>query len=237
MSMVFYGCSGLTSLDVSNFNTAQVTNMVSMFDGCSGLTSLDVSNFNTSKVKDMRYVFEDCSSLTSLDVSNFNTENVEQMEGLFRNCTGLTSLDVSRFNTAKVKSMTGNPEYVPDGDKHGVFYGCSKLTTIYCNDAWSCERSQNLFTGCTALKGAISYNSSMTDVNYANPTTGYFTAVTEGDANADNKITDEDVEVVANRLMLDKTNTTSKFVFAGADSNGDKEVNVVDIVDIINKKE
>ena len=66
----------------------------------------------------MRYVFEDCSGLTSLDVSNFNTENVEQMEGLFRNCTGLTSLDVSRFNTAKVKSMTGNPEYVPDGDKH-----------------------------------------------------------------------------------------------------------------------
>ncbi len=72
------------------------------------------------------------------------------------------------------------------------------------------------------------------DVTYANPTTGFFTAVTEGDANGDNKITDEDVTVVANRLMH---NMTDKYVFVGADSNGDKNVNVADIVDIINKKE
>ena len=90
-----------------------------------------------------------------------------------------------------------------------------------------------MFTGCVALKGAISYDSSKNDVNYANPSTGYFTAVTEGDANADNKITDEDVKTVESRLMRQET---ENFVFAGADANNDGEVNVADIVEILNKK-
>ena len=50
---MFYGCSGLTSLDVSGFNTDNVTDMGWMFAGCSGLTSLDVSGFNTSNVTNM----------------------------------------------------------------------------------------------------------------------------------------------------------------------------------------
>ena len=45
MSYMFYGCSGLTSLDLSGFNTSNVTNTSYMFYGCSGLTSLDLSGF------------------------------------------------------------------------------------------------------------------------------------------------------------------------------------------------
>ena len=48
MLHLFWSCEGLTSLDVSHFNTDNVTSMAWMFLGCSGLTSLDVSNFNTS---------------------------------------------------------------------------------------------------------------------------------------------------------------------------------------------
>ena len=232
MYWMFEDCSGLTSLDVSKFNTANVESMDGMFMGCSGLTNLDVSRFNTANVTGkfgMGYMFNGCSSLTSLDVSNFNTEKVTNLECMFWDCSSLTSLDVSNFNTANVTRMSF------------MFNGCSKLSTIYCNDTWNCEQSIWMFKDCEALKGAISYDSDkidshdsdMINATCANPTTGYFTAVTKGDANADNKITDEDVEVVANRLMLDKTD---KFVFVGADSNGDKEVNVIDIVDIINKK-
>jgi hypothetical protein len=57
-----------------------------------------------------------------------------------------------------------------------MFSDCQLLTTIYCNDSWnsSCP-SDNMFSSCTNLKGAISYNKSKTTATYANPETGYFT--------------------------------------------------------------
>ena len=51
MSYMFYGCSSLTSLNLSNFNTNNVNNMNHMFSYCSSLTSLNLSN--THNVKDM----------------------------------------------------------------------------------------------------------------------------------------------------------------------------------------
>ena len=56
-----------------------------MFYYCSSLTSLNLSNFNTNNVIDMSYMFCDCSSLTSLNLFNFNTNNVKDMRSmLFR---------------------------------------------------------------------------------------------------------------------------------------------------------
>ena len=165
MWSMFDGCSGLTSLDLSHFNTQNVTNMVVMFSGCSGLTSLDVSHFNTQNVTYMRAMFDGCSGLTSLDLSHFNTQNVIDMSWMFSGCSGLTSLDVSHFNTQNVTDM------------REMFKGCSALTTIYCNTAWQCWESEDMFAGCTQLKGAVAYvDEYKTDARMANPETGYFTA-------------------------------------------------------------
>lgn len=164
MYWMFEGCSSLTSIDVSQFNTANVIYMGGMFEGCSSLTSLDVTNFNTAKVEAMGNMFWGCSSLKSLDVSNFNTTNVIGMTNMFRDCSSLKSLDVSNFNTTKTQMMDG------------MFLSCSALATIYCDNAWGCITSEGMFSGCTSLKGAISYDSNKTDVTYANPTTGYFTS-------------------------------------------------------------
>ena len=49
--------------------------MGSMFDGCQSLQKINVSNFDTSNVSDMSYMFSSCKSLTSIDVSHFNTKN------------------------------------------------------------------------------------------------------------------------------------------------------------------
>ena len=94
MSYMFFACSKLTSLDVTNFNTENVKNMVRMFHNCSALTSLDVTKFNTGNVTDMGYMFYNCSALTSLDVTKFNTGNVTDMSSMFSGCSKLTSLDV-----------------------------------------------------------------------------------------------------------------------------------------------
>ena len=168
MSRMFYGCSGLTSLDVKNFNTQNVTNMSEMFSGCSGLTSLDVSTFNTQKVTDMRGMFRSCSALPSLDLLHFNTQNVTNMSEMFSGCSGLPSLYLSHFNTQKVTDM----DY--------MFSGCSALTSIRCNADWQCPKSEDMFAGCTKLKGAVPYDKYKTDDTMANPETGYFTRSNDG---------------------------------------------------------
>ena len=160
MYNMFSGCSGLTSLDLSNFNTVNVTNMDTMFGGCSGLTSLDLSNFNTSNVTDMRQMFVYCSGLTSLDLSNFKTDNVTDMSFMFTGCSGLTSLDISGFKTDKVKSMGC------------MFWGCSSLTTIFVGEKWNISNvtdGTNMFSDCRSLVGGrgTEYDKNHVDVSYA----------------------------------------------------------------------
>ena len=102
---MFSDCSTLSSLDLSNFNTAIVTNMSYMFNGCSALSSLDLSNFNTAIVSDMSLMFGSCSTLSSLDLSNFYTKEVRDMSYMFSRCSALTTIYASdKFVTSKVQS-------------------------------------------------------------------------------------------------------------------------------------
>ena len=188
MSAMFFRCSGLTSLNLSNFNTSKVTNMGRMFDGCSKLTSLNLSNFNTSAVTNMIAMFRGCSRLTSLNLSNFNTSKVTNMEGMFDGCSKLTSLNLSNFNTSAVTHMSemfegcsslkelnvSNFNTSAVAYMNGMFRDCSGLKTIINTQTWQCEKSQDMFKGCTQLKGAVKYDESKVDATMANPTTGYF---------------------------------------------------------------
>ena len=105
-SYLFY-TSNKTSLDLSNLDSSNVTNMSNMFYSCGKLTSLDLSNFDTSSVTNMGYMFSNCSKLTSLDLSNFNTSNVTDMSNMFNNCYALSSLDLSSFDASKVTTSSG----------------------------------------------------------------------------------------------------------------------------------
>ena len=89
---MFSGCSALTTLNLQNFNTQNVTNMLGMFSGCSALTSLDLQHFNTQNVTNMKAMFSGCSALTSLDVQNFNTQKVTDMNWMFYACPALTTI-------------------------------------------------------------------------------------------------------------------------------------------------
>ena len=104
MNSMFYGCSALKNLkfDPTKFNTAKVTNMSSMFKSC-GVQSIDLSRFNTSNVTNMADMFSGCA-VTSLDLSHFDTAKVTDMSGMF-NYNVLQALDVSCLDTAKVTNM------------------------------------------------------------------------------------------------------------------------------------
>ena len=75
----------------------------------------------------------------------------------------LTTIEgIENINTSKVIDMSY------------MFYGCSSLKTIFSTGTWRSYWSENMFKGCTQLKGAVKYDESKVDETMANPTTGYF---------------------------------------------------------------
>ena len=115
MSM-FYGYASLASLDLSNFNTANVTTMAHMFEECSALTTLDLSNFNTANVTKMTYMFEECSLLTTIYGTDWNAASVSS-SNMFNGCTSLVGGNGTTYNSSYKDAtyahidVAGNPGY------------------------------------------------------------------------------------------------------------------------------
>ena len=96
--------SKATSIDLSSFDTSNVTDMKGMFSYASGVGSLDMSGFDTSNVTLMRSMINSCYAKTIIFGDNFDTSNVTDMSSMFDGSTA-TSLDVSKFDTSKVTDM------------------------------------------------------------------------------------------------------------------------------------
>ena len=80
MSGMFNYCRGLTSLDLSGWNTSNVTDMASMFNGCSGLTSLDLSKWDTSNVTSMYSMFHGCSKLNIIRMVGCEKPTIDKIK-------------------------------------------------------------------------------------------------------------------------------------------------------------
>ena len=80
----FFGCDKLKQIEgIKNLNTENVKDMSNMFYGCSGLISLDVTNFNTANVTNMRGMFSSCNNLATIYTSEkFVTTKVENLNSL-----------------------------------------------------------------------------------------------------------------------------------------------------------
>ena len=207
MKEMFYGCTSLATLDLSSFNTSKVTDMSQMFRQCKKLTTLDLSSFDTSNVKDMGSMFDQCESLESLDLSNFDTSNVTSMENMFQYCYALTELNLTGFNTSNVTNM----DY--------MFFTCKKLVTIYASENFSVEAVSTdklMFSDCTSLSGAISYDAAKTDKTYANATDGYFCYLSNFGAKA--VLEDEDKTLTFYYDARPHTGNTIYFLKADGDT-------------------
>ena len=142
MNYMFAGCKNLELINFGNIDTSSVVNMSSLFFYCSKLKSIDLSNFNTSIVENMESMFENCINLENIYFGNIDTSSVENMYSLFYGCSKLKSIDLSNFNTSNVKTM----EF--------MFGYCMNLENIYFGDidTSSLENMRTLFYNCSKLK-------------------------------------------------------------------------------------
>ena len=124
------------------------------------------ASFANARPTSCHYWFCNFTNLTTIEgIEYLNTENVTNMNSMFDRCSALTSLDLTNFNTAKVTDM------------RYMFMGCNALTTIFVSDKFvtsQVTKSVEMFHMCINLIGAIEYDGSKSDHNFANYETGYF---------------------------------------------------------------
>ena len=77
-------------------NTSNLTSTTIMFSGCSGLTSLDLSGWDISKVTSMNDMFKGCTSLTTIRMVGCNQTTINKIkeqlteDGIINNVTIIT---------------------------------------------------------------------------------------------------------------------------------------------------
>lgn len=108
LNSLFSNCTLLTT--ITNFpliTSNTCTSTSAMFYGCTGLTTLDLSNFKTQALRTMTSMFANCSNLTSINLCNVNTNvNTNYGNNMFTGCTSLTHLDMRSYDLHKVTTRT-----------------------------------------------------------------------------------------------------------------------------------
>ena len=141
MSEVFYGCSKLDTLYLSNWDTGKVLDMRSMFEGMKELNNINVENGFGRSAKYMSYMFAGCSSLETLNLSNIDTSNVKDMSYMFANCSTISTIDLSDFDVSSVENMSH------------MFSNMKNIANLNVNN-FNLQNATNIsymFAGCSKL--------------------------------------------------------------------------------------
>ena len=91
--------------NLNDIDTSKITDMNSLFMQFSlyDLSKLDISLWNTHNVTNMRSMFFGCTNFNS-DLSKWDVSNVKTMMEMFCGCTNF-NCDLSKWNVKKVKNM------------------------------------------------------------------------------------------------------------------------------------
>jgi surface protein len=160
MQCIFYGCSSLTELNLSNWDTSKVTNMESMFENCKELITIKgIGNWDVSNVERMSNLFNYCFNLKNLNLSKWNAKKIKDTGCMFFHASSLTSLDLSNWDVSAME------------DNGAMFDGCNSLENLNLSNWKYYGNSEYAFTdgyffaGCYNLKEIIMCNSNYQLVN------------------------------------------------------------------------
>ena len=108
VTYMFNGCDALESLDLTNFNPRQATNLSAMFSYCGSLKDLSsINSWHIEAAEDINYMFLYDSKLTKpIVLNNSNDPNNSSVQKnklgsakqTFAGCSQLTQLDISKLN-------------------------------------------------------------------------------------------------------------------------------------------
>jgi surface protein len=153
----FMKCRSLTTLDLSSWNTSNITTMESTFycpldtsvgvaggdhiydlETNSRLEELNIVGWTFSKVTSLSKTFSGLQALKTIDVSGWDISNVTTLESTFFGCCSVETLDVSKWNVKKVQSLSMTFDFCESVTTLDVSkWDVSNVTDMYylfCND-------------------------------------------------------------------------------------------------------
>ena len=103
---MFSFCENITYINLTYFNSKNVSDMSYMFSNCYNLRNINFSSIDTKNVVNMSHMFYNCHSITNLNLSSFDTEYVTNMSYMFSNCYNIRDINLSSFDTKNVTNMS-----------------------------------------------------------------------------------------------------------------------------------
>ena len=138
-SQVFYKCTSLTDVSVSQFGDY-------MFRSCTNL----IKAVSLVGKPTGNYIFEDCTNLQEVRFAD-GTDTIGYT--LFRNCTKLKTVYLpSSITTANSSSLTNS-------GSSNIFYGCTALEDVQLGQDWNMSLRITVSTNITVDSMVAMFNS------------------------------------------------------------------------------
>ena len=87
LRLMFWNCRSLKFLDLSNFDTSQVTDINSIFLGCESLIYLNINSFKFNKTISRINAFQGISSFVKYCINDTETTNILLNNDTNSNCS------------------------------------------------------------------------------------------------------------------------------------------------------
>ena len=133
---IFSGCHSLTSLDVSNFDTSNVTDMSYAFY-TNNLIELDLSYWDTHNVTNMNHILYSCQNLKTLNISNWNLNNVNNMGWFANQCNNLNEIIMNDSDYTSINKIVSELPITTNGSKcNFCIGGVDDISKVNIREGW-----------------------------------------------------------------------------------------------------
>ena len=121
---VFYGCRGITSVDLSSLQTVGDSGLFNAFRVCPGITSVDLSSLQSVDIYGLYFAFDSCTGITSVDLSSLQSVGGYGMQYMFRDCRKIATISFPSLIDVQTNSFGSSTS-------NGAFRNCTALTEIH----------------------------------------------------------------------------------------------------------
>ena len=104
MAYMFSRCKNLKNIiGIENLDVLKLKSANAMFYGCQNLVELDLTNWNPMSLQRASYMFYNCSNLKIIkNIENWQLPNIKDVRYMFCNCTKL-DVDLSNWDLTNIK--------------------------------------------------------------------------------------------------------------------------------------
>ena len=103
--ILFNGRYDAMTIDISTWDTSNITDMSGMFIDCNNLECIKFGKkWKTDMVFDMNGMFKHCEKLKFLDTNDWNTMSLINTNRMFENCKNLSVIGIEYWDTTRLET-------------------------------------------------------------------------------------------------------------------------------------